>query len=173
MPTSLVTRIDLDAIYPDFLERFLNLIADVRTAGKDFYAVSGYRSLDEQEAKYAIGRSKPGARITNARGGFSLHNYGLAIDCALDKDHAKAGLQPDWDNGKGQYTDLRAPCGKYKLQVGVPSVPGGDPGHVQVPCVSVLGMQEMTALVTMRGIYLRRKEIKDVWDWVAKHASWT
>jgi len=44
------------------------------------------RSNDEQDALYAIGRSKPGRIVTNARAGQSAHNpgidgYAAAYDC--------------------------------------------------------------------------------------------
>lgn len=42
-----------------------------------------YRSIAEQEALYAQGRTKPGKIVTNARGGNSYHNYGLAVDFVL------------------------------------------------------------------------------------------
>jgi peptidoglycan L-alanyl-D-glutamate endopeptidase CwlK len=29
---------------------------------------------------YAIGRTKPGKKVTKAKGGTSYHNYGLAFD---------------------------------------------------------------------------------------------
>lgn len=37
-------------------------------------------SFAEQDAIYAQGRTKPGKIVTNARGGDSFHNYGLAFD---------------------------------------------------------------------------------------------
>lgn len=40
----------------------------------------GLRTIQEQDDLYVIGRSKPGAIVTNAKGGRSPHNYGLAID---------------------------------------------------------------------------------------------
>jgi len=43
----------------------------------------GYRSIEEQNGLYAIGRTKPGKKVTNARGGDSWHNYGLAADYAF------------------------------------------------------------------------------------------
>ncbi|WP_340005172.1 M15 family metallopeptidase [Paenibacillus sp. FSL K6-0276] len=43
----------------------------------------GLRTIAEQDALYAQGRTKPGAIVTNARGGYSYHNYGLAVDFAL------------------------------------------------------------------------------------------
>lgn len=41
------------------------------------------RTFAEQDALYAQGRSTPGKIVTNAKGGQSYHNYGLAIDIAL------------------------------------------------------------------------------------------
>lgn len=41
------------------------------------------RTNAEQDALFAIGRTKPGKIVTNAKGGQSYHNYGLAIDFVL------------------------------------------------------------------------------------------
>jgi len=45
--------------------------------------VSGYRSIEEQNRLYALGRTKPGRIVTKARGGYSWHNFGLAADYAF------------------------------------------------------------------------------------------
>lgn len=45
--------------------------------------VCGYRSIEEQDRLYALGRTKPGKIVTNARGGYSWHNFGLAADYAF------------------------------------------------------------------------------------------
>jgi peptidoglycan L-alanyl-D-glutamate endopeptidase CwlK len=41
------------------------------------------RTFAEQDALYQLGRKKPGKIVTNAKGGQSFHNYGLAIDFVL------------------------------------------------------------------------------------------
>ena len=41
-----------------------------------------FRSWDEQDVLYAQGRTKPGNIVTDAKGGESYHNWGLAFDCA-------------------------------------------------------------------------------------------
>jgi peptidoglycan L-alanyl-D-glutamate endopeptidase CwlK len=41
-----------------------------------------FRSWDEQDRLFAQGRSMPGDIVTNARGGDSYHNWGLAFDAA-------------------------------------------------------------------------------------------
>ena len=51
--------------------------------GLDVRAISGLRSYAEQDALYAKGRTTAGPKVTNARGGFSNHNFGLAIDVGV------------------------------------------------------------------------------------------
>lgn len=55
---------------------------------------AGFRSYAEQNALYAKGRTKPGSVVTNARGGYSNHNFGLAIDYFLTD---KEGKIAHWD----------------------------------------------------------------------------
>lgn len=43
----------------------------------------GYRSIIEQNTLYAKGRTAPGSVVTNARGGYSWHNFGRAADYAF------------------------------------------------------------------------------------------
>ena len=45
--------------------------------------ISGTRSYQEQDALYAQGRSAAGAIVTNARGGHSNHNFGIAFDIGV------------------------------------------------------------------------------------------
>ena len=129
MPSILFTRVDLDAVYLPFAQKCLTLAANCQKRGVWYYAVSGYRDPKEQDAKYAIGRTQPGKIITNARGGWSWHNWGLAMDFVRDEDMVRVGLQTSWGN-KG-YEILKEEGLKLGLRVGVPTVPGGDPGHVQ------------------------------------------
>ncbi|TDP60078.1 M15 family metallopeptidase [Flavobacterium dankookense] len=58
------------------------------------------RTFEEQDALYAIGRTKPGKKITNAKGGQSIHNYGFAVDICLiiDGKTASWDTTKDWDN---------------------------------------------------------------------------
>ncbi len=73
--------------------------------------VQGLRTFAEQDALYAQGRTKPGSIVTNARGGQSNHNYGLAIDFAIiiDKDNNGSYETLSWsltdDNDKDGQKD--------------------------------------------------------------------
>lgn len=41
------------------------------------------RTFEESDLLYQKGRTRPGPKVTNAKAGQSYHNYGLAIDFAL------------------------------------------------------------------------------------------
>jgi peptidoglycan L-alanyl-D-glutamate endopeptidase CwlK len=40
----------------------------------------GFRSYPEQNELYARGRTKKGSKVTNAKAGYSWHNFGFAAD---------------------------------------------------------------------------------------------
>jgi peptidoglycan L-alanyl-D-glutamate endopeptidase CwlK len=90
-------RVDSQFIYRPLWEASLILLDACEKRGARYYMISGYRSIPEQNGLYAQGRTKPGAIVTNARGGQSYHNQGLALDFCRDKDRTRAGLQPAWD----------------------------------------------------------------------------
>jgi peptidoglycan L-alanyl-D-glutamate endopeptidase CwlK len=45
--------------------------------------ISGLRTYAEQDDLYAQGRTKPGQIVTNARAGYSNHNFGIAFDIGV------------------------------------------------------------------------------------------
>jgi len=70
---------------------------------------STLRTFAEQDALYAKGRTAPGGRVTNARGGFSVHNYGMALDIVLIKDGKEAvwDVKTDFDkDGKSDWMEV-------------------------------------------------------------------
>lgn len=61
----------------------------------------GLRTIREQDELYAQGRTKPGKVVTNAKGGSSFHNYGLAVDFTLVVDNKlNWDINADWDGDK-------------------------------------------------------------------------
>lgn len=61
--------------------------------GVPIVITQGLRTIAEQDALYAQGRTTSGPAVTNAKGGYSYHNFGLAIDFALLLD----GGEVSWD----------------------------------------------------------------------------
>jgi peptidoglycan LD-endopeptidase CwlK len=70
----------LDALHPVFLPLAETFLIGLKAAGMDILVTSTLRSLDEQAALYAQGRTAPGKVVTWAEPGSSAHNYGLAMD---------------------------------------------------------------------------------------------
>ena len=54
--------------------------------GYEYILISGNRTWKEQDAIYAQGRTKPGKIVTNAKGGQSNHNFGVAGDFGVFKN---------------------------------------------------------------------------------------
>ena len=81
---SILVTLDPKAVPP--FRRFLALAKGVAANyGCDYVMISGHRTWDEQNALYAQGRTKPGKKVTNARGGYSWHNFGVAGDFGVFK----------------------------------------------------------------------------------------
>jgi len=47
------------------------------------YVVWGSRTVEQQDVLFRLGRTAPGPLQTTKRGGYSAHNYGLALDFCL------------------------------------------------------------------------------------------
>ena len=61
----------------------LAMLARCRAAGLEVLIYCTLRSNDEQAALYAQGRTTGGEIVTNARGGYSNHNFGIAFDIGV------------------------------------------------------------------------------------------
>lgn len=92
------------ALHPKIRMEVAELIdkAEEKLPGVAIRVVQGLRTFAEQDALYAKGRTAPGPRVTNSKGGQSYHNYGLAIDFALmyDKDNNGTYESLSWDTLK-------------------------------------------------------------------------
>jgi peptidoglycan L-alanyl-D-glutamate endopeptidase CwlK len=62
--------------------------------GVDVKIISGLRTFAEQDALYAKGRTAAGPKVTNARAGFSNHNFGTAWDIGLFKGKSYLAESP-------------------------------------------------------------------------------
>lgn len=69
----------LDPYVATLARRFLDLC---RANNLEIKIIITFRSWDDQDALYAQGRTVPGPIVTDAQGGDSYHNWGLAFDCA-------------------------------------------------------------------------------------------
>lgn len=89
-------------LHPKLRGEVADIIVQLHSKGLDIRITQGLRTFKEQDDLYAQGRSKPGNIVTNAKGGESFHNYGLAVDfCLLHKDGSISySVAEDMNNDK-------------------------------------------------------------------------
>lgn len=102
-----ITESRINLLHPkvrDEVTKIINEANAILTQHSQVRIVQGLRTIEEQDGLYALGRTKPGKRVTNAKGGSSFHNYGLAIDFCLLID----GKEISWDMAKDYDEDKKA-----------------------------------------------------------------
>lgn len=126
----LLSRINTELLFPPFFVRLQALLDEALARQKAYWVIEGHRSYARSDELYAQGRSKAGPIVTNARGGESAHNFGIAGDLVLDGYMDRAGLQPDYR--PASYDLLGELCPKHGLVWGG-SWQFKDRPHVQMP----------------------------------------
>lgn len=77
---------NLDDLAPFFAQKIISALNECHSLGINIHLFEGYRSTYRQDWLYAQGRTREGTIITQAQGGKSLHQYGLAADLCFKKD---------------------------------------------------------------------------------------
>lgn len=75
-------RATLDALHPQVRPLFERFVAECAHVGVPTRVVMTLRTTAEQDALYALGRTRPGRVVTNARSYQSYHVWGVAADIA-------------------------------------------------------------------------------------------
>ncbi|MBY0014038.1 M15 family metallopeptidase [Paenibacillus typhae] len=91
----------LKGLHPAVSAAADKLIERCYTCGVPILITQGLRTFTEQDRLYAQGRTAAGSIVTNAKGGYSYHNYGLAVDFALllpDGSDASWDMKRDGDH---------------------------------------------------------------------------
>lgn len=71
---------------PGFVDLVNGMIGQLRGENHDVRVIAGFRSFGEQQQRFEQGRRSPGSILTDAEGGQSWHNYGLAVDIVLNDE---------------------------------------------------------------------------------------
>ena len=96
-----ITLKRIETLHPKIRAEVKNIYEDIRLRLTNPKVIcrftSTFRTISEQNLLYAQGRTdKTKPIVTMARGGESLHNYGLAIDLCLILN----GVEASWDFSK-------------------------------------------------------------------------
>ncbi len=76
----------IDKVHPKLRTELTAIIEEVQaklTGIASIRLTQGLRTISYQNSLYAQGRTTKGSIVTNAKGGQSNHNYGLAVDFCL------------------------------------------------------------------------------------------
>lgn len=98
-----VTLQRIETLHPLVREEVKQIIkeCDEALTGKAKVRVThGLRTFKQQADLYSLGRTRPGKKVTNAKPGQSIHNYGFAVDICMmiDGKVASWDTAKDWDN---------------------------------------------------------------------------
>ncbi|MED4227242.1 M15 family metallopeptidase [Neobacillus cucumis] len=94
---------------PIVKERTDQLIQQAAKKGIVVVITNGFRSSADQDKLYQQGRTTTGNIVTNAKGGESYHNYGLAIDFALQTSSGDVIWDRQYDgngNSKADWAEV-------------------------------------------------------------------
>jgi peptidoglycan L-alanyl-D-glutamate endopeptidase CwlK len=141
-PPSMINNPRLKKVHPKLAEKAQRIIDLAKADGIELLVTQGLRTFAEQDALF---KKRP--KVTNARGGQSMHNYGLAVDFAV------------MVNGKISWDEkLYKPIGKYADTVGLEW--GGNWRFRDLPHVQLKGLPSYKVLLP---IY-QQKGLKAVWE---------
>jgi peptidoglycan L-alanyl-D-glutamate endopeptidase CwlK len=156
-PTEPAGHARLSGVHPALVGRAMALIGMAAADGQTIRVSQGLRSFAEQDRLFAQGRTKPGPRVTNARGGQSLHNYGLAVDFVF-----LVGGRVSWE--RGLYDQLGPWCSRIGgLEWGGSWARFRDAPHVQL--AGLPGTASLLGVYTVAG--KGRSGITAVWRHLA------
>lgn len=127
----------LAKVHPALRAKVTQLVEGLAHDGISVEVVQGLRTFEEQNALYAQGRTKKGQIVTNARGGFSNHNYGLAVDLCPFKNG-----KPQWNDNAG-FLAIGAEAASLGLEWGGNWKKFIDKPHVQLPGLTVEKCREL------------------------------
>src|SRR5690348_1244502 len=118
----------LGLLYPRLADAVRKMHDMLLGEGITIIVVQGLRTIAEQQALYEQGRSTPGKIVTNATGGHSYHNYGLAADCAVKNPDGSI----DWNASHPAWKRMEAVGVSLGLTSGANWVRIVDAPHFQI-----------------------------------------
>lgn len=145
----------LAKVHPLLAEKVQALAKALASKRVNIEVVQGLRTWAEQDELYAQGRTKAGKRVTNAHGGQSNHNYGLAVDVCPFKD-GKA----QWEDDAG-FAAIGAEARKLGLDWGGDWKRLKDMPHVQLRGMSIDECSKLHKHGGLDAVWKRAAEVNE------------
>lgn len=139
----------LSKVHPVLAAKVKQMAVTLATEGIIIRVTQGLRTYQEQDALYAQGRTTPGNIVTNAIGGKSYHNYGLAVDVIPGVPNSNPWL-PDWNINSPSYARMVEVGTKLGLYSGSKFVHLPDWPHFQMAGNMPVGAPTLEAQKALR-----------------------
>lgn len=128
---------NVSQLHPTLQKKVVKLQKECLSAGIKIKIGECFRTVAEQNALYAKGRTAPGSIVTNAKGSSysSMHQWGVAFDFFLDMDVDKDGKTSDdaFNNATKLFNKVGAIGKKLGLEWGGDWKSIKDLPHFQLP----------------------------------------
>jgi len=127
---------DIQELHPVVAKKKDELIRAVAKKGITIVITDAFRSAEHQDKLYSKGRKSEGQIVTNAKGGESYHNYGLAIDFAIKTKSGDIIWDMKYDgngNGKADWLEVVEAAKKLGFEWGGDWPDFPDYPHLQIP----------------------------------------
>lgn len=93
-----ISEIRLNFVCPTLADKIHQLSDALAQEGIYIRVVQALRSWSDQDKLYQQGRDgRPGPIVTNVQGGYSYHNFGMAVDCVPSQFAPGQPYNPDWN----------------------------------------------------------------------------
>jgi peptidoglycan L-alanyl-D-glutamate endopeptidase CwlK len=136
------------ALVHPLLAKKVRAMAEVLAAeGIYIRVVQGLRTAAQQDELYAQGRTEPGPKVTNACGGYSSHNFGMAVDL-IPGVRGVDPWKPNWSAASPDYKAMIAAGEAQGLVSGSRWKSMPDMPHFQLAGVPVTPTDGMRAALT-------------------------
>jgi hypothetical protein len=112
----------------DFNRRTTLLQHRLAVLGIRYRVTCWYRSPEEQNRLYAMGRTRPGSKVTGCKAGLSPHNYSLARDYAIF-----VGNKISWDTRRVEWKQFIQAVRDAHLATGADFTRIYDAAHTELP----------------------------------------
>jgi peptidoglycan LD-endopeptidase CwlK len=140
----------LSQVHPALAAKIRSVAATMEANGVELRVVQALRTKAEQDALYAQGRTTPGKIVTDARGGYSMHNYGLAVDM-VPGVKGVTPWTPNWKEADPDFVTMINLCEAQGLIAGARWVHLPDFDHFQMAGVPVSPTSDMVACLVSGG----------------------
>lgn len=103
-----ISEARLQNLHPQLASRIRQMALILESEHIEIRVTQALRTVAEQNTLYAQGRTVPGARVTNCPGGYSWHNFGLAVDCCPSTNTPDHPFVPDWNENHPTWKRMEA-----------------------------------------------------------------